>query len=250
MKFVFVKRINTTKNSIFYSLIKDNDEIIAFGRRHFGGERVINKITLDESFNIIEDNGVIFRGEDPRCFKYNNKIYILDNYLNDMHLIDYYNAKYIKINISGKNISFINHNNTLYFIHYIKPFKLYTFDVKTRNIRNIPVDDDNNWYGCEYRGGTPGYKLNDNEYYGFGHRTYMKNNILTHDIFKWTVYFEKNKLPRIHHIDIEQPSGSQNICDPTSVITINDKKYLITAESENPWFSEQDYITNVYEIIE
>ena len=93
MKFVFVKRINTIKNSIFYSLIKDNDEIIAFGRRNFGGERVINKITLDESFNIIEDNGVIFRGEDPRCFKYNNKIYILDNYLNDMYLIDYYNAE-------------------------------------------------------------------------------------------------------------------------------------------------------------
>ena len=250
MKFVFVKRIDTTKNSIFYSLIQNNNEIIAFGRRHFAGERVIKKITLDESFNIIEDNDIIFTGEDPRCFEYNNKIYVLDNYLNDMYLIDYDNIKYTKINISGKNPSFINHNNLLYFIHYIKPFELYTFDIETGAIAKIEVDDDKACYNYEYRGGTPGYKLTDNEYYGFGHRTYIQNRILKHDIFKWIVYFENNKLPRISNFDIEQPYNSQNICDPTSVIIINNKKYLITAETNLHWFCEQDYITNVYEIIE
>jgi acid phosphatase class B len=119
MKFSFIKRIDTAKNSIFYSLIKSNNVIIGFGRRHYGTERVIKKITLDENFDIIEDNNITFRGEDPRCFEYNNKIYVLDNYWNDMYLIDYDNIKYIKINISGKNISFISHNNKLYFIHYI-----------------------------------------------------------------------------------------------------------------------------------
>ena len=63
MKFSFIKRINTTKNSIFYSLIKYNNEIIAFGRRHYGPERVIKKITLDDNFDIIEDNNITFRGE-------------------------------------------------------------------------------------------------------------------------------------------------------------------------------------------
>jgi hypothetical protein len=155
----------------------------------------------------------------------------------------------MKIDISGKNISFINHNNTLYFIHYIKPFELYSFDVKTGNIEKIKVADDNLTYNYEYRGGTMGYKLNDNEYYGFGHRTYYtKNNILKHDIFEWIVHFEKNKLPRISHYDIEQPENSKNICDPTCVIEINSKKYLITAETDNPWFYDQDYLTNVYEI--
>ena len=43
MKFAYIKRINTTKNSIFYSLIKYNNEIFAFGRRHYGSERVIKK---------------------------------------------------------------------------------------------------------------------------------------------------------------------------------------------------------------
>uniref|UniRef100_A0A6C0ER97 Uncharacterized protein n=1 Tax=viral metagenome TaxID=1070528 RepID=A0A6C0ER97_9ZZZZ len=250
MKLSFIKRINTTKNSIFYSLIKKNDEIIGFGRSHYSKDRFIKKITLDNNFDIIEDNNIILKGEDPRCFEYNNKIYVLDNYLNDMYLIDYDIIKYIKINISGKNISFINHNNTLYFIHYIKPFELYTFDIENGNITKIEVNDDKSNYNCEYRGGTPGYKLNDNEYYGYGHRTYIKDNILKHDIFKWIVYFDSNKLPRILHFDIEQPDNSKNICDPTSVIEINNKKYLITAETDDPWFCEQDYITNVYEINE
>lgn len=250
MHLSFVKRINTTKNSIFYSIIKYNNEILSFGRRHYGSERIIKKIKLDEYFDIIEDNNILFRGEDPRCFLYKGKIYILDNYLDDMQLIDYETKKYIKINISGKNISFINHNNLLYFIHYIKPFHLYSFDIETGNITKIEVDDDKNTYSYEYRGGTPGYKLNDYQYYGFGHKTYMCNGIVKHDIFKWIVYFENNKLPRITHIDIAQPTNSKNICDPTSIIEIQNKKYLITAESDKIWFCEQDYTTNVYEIID
>jgi hypothetical protein len=249
MKFLFIKRIETTKNSIFYSLIKYNNEIIAFGRNHFNYQRKIKKIVLDESFNTIEDNNIFLKGEDPRCFIFNNKLYILDNYLNDMHLIEYDTQKYIKINIQGKNVSFINHNNILYFIHYIKPFELYTFDIETGNINKVMVDDDKNTYNYEYRGGTPGYKINENEYHGFGHRTYINNDVLHHDIFVWVVYFEQNKLPRISHYNVEQPSNSQNICDPTSVININNKNYLITAETSKAWFCDQDYITNVYEIL-
>lgn len=250
MKFVFIKRIDTIKNSIFYSLIKFNDKIIAFGRNHYGSERIIKNITLNENFDIVEDNNITFRGEDPRCFEFNNKIYILDNYLHDMHLIDFEDKKYTKINISGKNISFLNHNNILYFMHYIKPLELYTFDIESGNISKIEVDDDKYTYNYEYRGGTIGYKKNDTEYYGFGHKTYIHDGVLKHDVFKWVLYFENNKLPRISHYDIEQPPNSKNICDPTSIIEINNKRYLITAESDHSWFCEQDYVTNVYEIIE
>ena len=248
MKFSFVKRINTEHNSIFYSLIKKNNEIIGFGRKHYN-ENLMKIVKFNENFDIIEDNNIILEGEDPRCFNYNNKIYILNNRFSDMALIDYESKEYIKIKISGKNISFIEHDNLLYFIHYIKPFKLYTFDIKNNTITEQEVDDDNYNYNYEYRGGTPGYKLNNNTYYGFGHRTYFKNDTLIHDIFKWVVYFDK-ELPRILHFDIEQPNNSKNICDPTCVIEINNKKYLITAETDEHWFTEQDYITNVYEIKE
>lgn len=249
MKFEFIKKIDTEKDSIFYSLIHYKNEIIAFGRQSYRN-KFIKKITLDNNFVVIEDNSSRYTGEDPRCFEYNNKIYILDNYFNDMHLIEYETEKYHKINIPGKNISFINHNNILYFILFIKPFVLYTFDILSETITRVNVDDDEKCYNYEYRGGTPGYKVNENEYYGFGHRTYMKDNIMTHDIFKWIVHFEDNKLPRIEFFDIEQPPNSKNICDPTSVIEINNKKYVITAETELPWFGDQEYITNVYEIIE
>lgn len=250
MKLLFVKRINTEKNSIFYSLIRNKEQIYGFGRKHYGGERIIKKIILDESFNIVEYNNDYYRGEDPRCFTYNNKIYVLDNYCNDCHLIDIENNNYIKINISGKNLSFLVYNGILYFIHYIKPFELYTFDIENGNITKVEVNDDKKEYNYEYRGGTPGYKLSENSYYGFGHRTYVKDDKWIHDIFKWIVYFEPDKLPKIVHFDIEQPINSKNICDPTSVIEINNNKYLITAESDKAWFYEQDYITNVYQIVE
>ena len=49
-------------------------------------------------------------------------------------------------------------------------------------------------------------------------------------------------------INVEQPINSKNITDPTSVIKINNIEYLITAESKEPWFCKQEYITNVYVI--
>ena len=299
-KLSFVKRINTEHNSIFYSMIKVNNEIIGFGRKHYR-QQLIKIVKLNENFDIIEDNNITLVGEDPRCFKYNNKIYILNNCIAKMSLIDYETKESTKIEITGKNISFIEHNNKLFFIHYIKPFKLFTFNTAAESVPLLPeestklvatikemqrncveeerdvcgwklkysrhgtgigetwwscsaiteqqVDDDGEEYNYEYRGGTPGYKLDDNKYYGYGHRTYIKNNTVIHDIFKWVVYFDQ-ELPRISVFSIDQPNNSKNICDPTCVIEINNKKYLITAETDKTWFEEQDYITNVYEIIE
>ena len=37
--------------------------------------------------------------------------------------------------------------------------------------------------------------------------------------------------------------------DGIQIDEINNKKYMITAESNNTWFSNQDYVTNVYEIL-
>ena len=189
-------------------------------------------------------------GEDPRVFIFNNELYIQDNTLNDMKLINYENNTYIDIAIDGKNISFFEYNNELYFIHYIKPLHIYKFNINDNKISKIDVDDDKNDYNYEYRGGTPGYKLDNNTYFGYGHRTYEDDNILKHDIYKWVLYFEDDKPPRISHFDIEQPPESKNICDPTSILSINNTKYLITAETDTPWFRDQEYITNVYEIIE
>lgn len=253
MSFVFTKRINVTKKSIFYSLIKTNDnQILGFGRRNYNSERVIKKVVFDDKLDIIEDNNTTFRGEDPRCFTHNNKIYVLDNFLNDMYLIDYDAMKHTRIHMQGKNISFIDHENNLYFIHHMKPFKMYYLDVNNGSCTNVATGNNQTNHNNEYRGGTPGYKVSGkrNEYYGYGHRTYTSNGILKHDVYKWVVTFPSGQPPLIEYVDVEQPPNSKNICDPTSVIEISGKKYLITAETEKPWCCEQDYITNVYEITE
>ena len=204
----------------------------------------------------IEDNCVKWtKAADPRCFFHKNKLYVLNNSCTNNSLIDYNTRKHIKIKINGevggKNFTFISHSDKLYFIQWMKPFILYEFDIDKENATEVYSDYTETDY--EYRGGTPGYKYNkyqlNNEYYGFGHRTYKKNNIVTHDIFLWVLTFNKKK-PKISIIDILKPNNAKNICDPTSVIEIDNKKYLITAESEKEWFSDQDYITNVYEIVD
>ena len=245
IEFELVKRVDTPPLSIFYSMIHYKNEIFGFGRNHYWDERLINNIKLNENFDIIE-NIKKFKGEDPRCFIHKEKLYVLDNFLNDMYLIRYDDMEFIKINISGKNLSYISHNDKLYFIHYMKPFILYEHDLDTNTITHVPT-----FLGLEanheYRGGTPGYRLGTNKYYGFGHRTYWKDSILLHDVFLWIVSFE-NEFPEITIHDVIQPPNSEIICDPTCVIEINNKYYMVTAESHGIWWYEQDYITNVYEI--
>jgi len=128
LKLEFIKRINTTKNSIFYSLIRYKDEILGFARNH-NNKREIKKIKLDDNFNIIEDNCNeidLIKGEDPICFIYYNKLYILDNYIDDMYLYDYEDNKYIKLLIDGKNPSFIIHNNEIYIWNCL--INIFSFD--------------------------------------------------------------------------------------------------------------------------
>lgn len=247
MHFKFVKRLQAAENSIFYSIVQRDDKLLAIGRL-FYNQRLIKMMTLDEYFNVLDDNiPILIKGEDPRCFYHNSQLYIQDNYWNDMHIInvddDY---KSTAVNIFGKNISFISRGKRLYFIHYMAPFTLYEFEAETGEI--FPVNVYTNCENFEYRGGTPGYHLQDDVYYGFGHRTYISdNNTLLHDVFYWEVDFSYDK-PYITIYDIIQPDAFLNICDPTSVIEINHRRYLVTAESNFPWFQPQDYVTNIYEI--
>jgi len=251
VKFNFIKRLEVSNNSIFYSFILFENEILGFGRRNILNchERTIKHIKINKVFDIVEDKNIYFKGEDPRCFEYNNSIFVLDNTYNDMHLLNYNKNLYLKILIDGKNISFINHNNKVYFIHFMKPFVLYELNMRNGKAVKIDVDVDHNCEcNNEYRGGTSGFKIRDNIYIGFGHRTYVSNNILKHDIYKWEINFD-NK-PKLSIIDVDQPIYSKNICDPTSILNVNNKLYLFTAETDLPWFFDQDYINNVYEIIE
>jgi len=245
--FLFIKRIQTEPHSIFYSLVWYNDAIYCFYRKYFIG-REIKVVRMNTNFEIVDGTEELLVGSDPRCFFHNGRLYITDNKNENNKLIDYESKEYIPIQMDGKNLEYISHVGSLYLMYTMMPFVLYKVDVSTGECLPVQVAD-SDVVNNEYRGGTPGYPTNiPGIYYGFGHRTYKRNAIMTHDPFLWFVDMTGDQPSiRISHID--KPSNAQNICDPTSVIEIDGKAYLITAESEKEWFERQDYMTNVYELI-
>lgn len=247
----FHKKIEATKHSVFYALIKVNNEIFGYGRQLLyqnSGDDYIKQVKVNDSFEIIEDNNNHFTGEDPRAFYHNDKLYIVDNYFNKIKLYDNTEQKYLDIRAFGKNFSFVSHNNELYFIHVMRPFYLFKVNLETLEILECEVSTRGDCNG-EYRGGTPGYFLKDNLYYGFGHRTYWKNHLLTHDIFYWNLDFS-GELPVLKIVDVEKPETALNVCDPTSIIEVNGETFMVTAESEKDWGFQQDFTTNVYKLSE
>ena len=57
-------------------------------------------------------------------------LYVVDNYLSDVHLYNTLTNSHIKILTEGKNFSFLSYNNgILYFIHHFKKFSLLAVDV-------------------------------------------------------------------------------------------------------------------------
>jgi len=279
-----VKRIPTLKNSIFYSFVNtpEKQTIEGYGRKSWRiYHRDVLSVTLDESSLIINEyKDTPITGEDPRAFVHNGTVYVQDNYLNDCHLYNTKTKEYLKVKTKGKNLSFISHKGRLYFIYYMSPFIMYEVNMTTGDITTVDVEQDGSHNG-EYRGGTPGYKYDpilcfkavlsqqlskpsnvgnpgpnyDNIYYGFGHRVYYKDRpypegILKHDVFMWVVDFEggENGKPSLHLYDVSKPVNAKNVCDPTSVISVNNKKYMVTAESNEWWFVEQEYVTNLYEL--
>ena len=249
LSLVFVKRIDTEPQSIFYSLTWYNDAIYCFYRKFYIG-REIKVVRMNTNFEIMghgDGEEELLVGSDPRCFLHGGRLYITDNKNENNKLIDYESKQYIPLKIDGKNLEYISYEGRLYMIHTMMPFVLYEVDIQTGYIEPVSVEypgKKNN----EYRGGTPGYPTNrPGVYYGFGHRTYKVGGTMTHDPFLWYVDMTGDR-PSIRIMDIDKPRNAQPICDPTSVIEIGGKGFLITAESKKEWFSKQDYITNVYEI--
>lgn len=240
------KTIDKTDASIFYSIIKYNNIIYCFRRKYLDmTKRVIDVLIMDNNLNIKSYSSYKYRGEDPRSFIHNKVLYLVDNYYNDNHLINVNNNKYLKLKIDGKNLTFISHNDKIFVIYRMKPFILYEMSLLNGDFTKII--EDRTECNDEYRGGTPGYYKTENIYYGFGHRTHYIKNKLIHDIFMWEL--DLNSGPKLKITDIEKPTIAKNICDPVSIIEIDNIKYLITAESDLPWFEKQEYITNCYKIV-
>jgi hypothetical protein len=240
----WIRCIRVPRHSVFYSFTPD---LRGFGRSHYAEHSTIS-VRLNSEMTEVRPGETVspIKCEDPRCFEHQGKLYVVDNrFLGDernrLYCVE--DNTYRSLDLEGKNLSYISHRDTLYVIHRFCPFHLYSLDVAMG--RSCPVfidtDGEEDW---EYRGGTPGYPdARAGVYHGFGHRTHLKGETTMHDIFVWTLHLE-GKI-RIEMEQVPSPPEARNISDPTCVLH---GKYLVTAESDQPWFTDQVYVTNLYEI--
>ena len=199
---------------------------------------------MDAEFNIKEFSQDELKGEDPRTFIHNGDVYVTDNYYSDMYITNIRTSKRTRLDVSGKNPTFISYKGNLYFFHHMMPLTIYKINVENGELEKINVPNPGNMNG-EYRGGPPGYQIGEHNFYGYGHRTYIHNGLI-HDPFRWDFDFETMCLKITL---VKKPESAKNIMDPTSIVEINGKRYMMTAESDKAWNCEQEYITNVYQLL-
>ena len=243
------KIITTNKHSIFYSYIDNNNEIIGFYREKYNNNFIgLCKFNINTFENTYMDYK--FMGEDPRSFYHNNKLYIVDNTLNKTKLINIdletYNPIYYPVSILGKNITFFSYKNILYAIKWFMPLIIYKCENLEENkwivIYNKEFNNESD-INNEYRGGTPGY-IHNNIIYGLGHKTIIKDKVI-HIPFIWKLNIDNYNLV-IQNITSDH--FINNIIDPTSILKIDNNYFMISAESMEPWFQDQNYITKIYNI--
>ncbi len=244
-----IGRIATPPLSVFFSFLSDGN---GYGRTRYDS-RTSEPVRLNEAMTAVTrvSDSATLDCEDPRCFKHGGKTFVADNRWlplegewgsrNRLYCVE--EKRYIPLGLDGKNFTYVSHSGNLYLIYRFAPLQLYTVDLLAGKCDRVPTDPiySEDW---EYRGGTPGYPTEKpGVYRGFGHRTYLRDDELIHDLFAWEVTLEDKISVDITSVVATPPP--LKISDPTCILK---DKYLVTAESELPWFTDQEYVTNLYEI--
>lgn len=272
---------HTLPMSVFYSFTNDvqTRDVLGMARIRYDKHQLVRvRLARDYTVEYIDEythettppQGSVILGEDPRAFVHQGRILVLDNTLNDNHLIPFDNptSQRVRLHREGKNGCMISRGDELLLLDLTNS-KLFEVDVLTGALAEssftIPkpeyfvqrlqdrhpgrADDKHDIVKSEYRGGTPGYEILPGTYAGFGHRTYTRDSVLTHDIFHWIL-----SLPSKPHADacglkifeMIQPPQSSVITDPTCIFRMDGKTCMVTAESDKPWFQDQPYMNRVY----
>lgn len=248
--------INVPMYSCWYSFIRHKDKYIGFGRSQVTGDWTVrhplNYAELDtNTWTLASCTTTNIIGEDPRIFHHKGDLYFVDNYVNSVKLFNYDKKTVVPIHLPGKNFTWISRDDKLYAIYTMLPLVMVEVNPETGVIKKFHAEEGNSDY-ILYRGGTPGYKLGETTYYGFGHMTYAQavpGHPSSYDPFLWIFDFATKKI-RI--VAMDKPSPSR-VIQPTCVI---DDKYLVTAESMDLWggpttpenWKSNGYATRVYKL--
>jgi hypothetical protein len=252
----FVSTIPTAKKSIFYSLKPEPNEATglyeAYYRTRFDSMSIGKCHIAPRFWRIVFDEGHVASGDDPRFVSHGENSFVQDNTWGNSRLLDvddHYKA--YRLPSDGKNLTIVPAGNPLYCLEWMKPLRVMMLpDPITKGydgawVRKISRSDG---VDLSFRGGTPGYETTEKGIFlGMGHKTSEIRGRVVHRSFFWRLDTRRWKLTT-HDLDVDG-LFTNAIVDPTSVLQYDGRFYVITAESQNPWFTEmQDYVTNIYEI--
>ena len=244
-----IATLNTLPNATFYSVFWDSgsSSYKACYRARYD-RRTIDFASVDvDNWKVTEPktSDPSMFGEDPRVFVYKGKTYVLDNYINDTHFIDFESKRSYKVNISGKNLTVLVKDDELFVVQWFAPLTVHKCVDFERQIYVLhhsaqePRDQ-------SLRGGTPGvWDVDRDTFWGLGHKTFFdERRVLKHIPFYWEISSSWEVNIKV----LDDLSWGNNIVDPTCLVCKDREWYLLTAESMQHWFLDQDYDTNVYRL--
>jgi hypothetical protein len=242
MLFRFEREIKLPDNGIFLSVLPDERAYYRKDHQLIG----LSRGRLTEDWELVTDSGWEKPGwEDPRVFHWNGRDYLANNLLDGVAICDLQTGQETPVGLKGKNFSFLP-GDDLTFIRWFSPLEIHQLDAgTTRPLIKRRWPDFRMSLPDSWRGGTPGTRIEDGLYAGFGHRTLDLASGLRHDPFVWRLDLRGRRC-RLDARVVELPDRWA-LCDPTCVLERGGRTYLITAQSPLAWFSEQPLRTAVYE---
>lgn len=237
------------RHAVFCSCVSaKHDGYTCYYRRHAHlGNRLAQKILLDDNFNIRAYGNNTIIAEDPRLFKWGDQIVAFDNFLDDMHLVWEDNRR-VRVPLRGKNLSPMPISDTEIAFVDIQDAQRHVCGLVSGRLQCQRPDrlrQHNKPQHCSPRGGTAAMLFGATTW-GVGHCTFTRNPV-SHSIVSWAL-----DNGAIWYNVYRPPHPSSQIIDATSVVNKSGVLHLITAESTNVWFAPWDnqlYSNRVYRLL-
>jgi hypothetical protein len=229
---IFVSRVDTQK-CVYRSVPVQNSDI-------YVGELTDLSTTLQFKHNLC-------KGEDPRVVLTRGKVFVLDNTLNQCRLINLDDSKETySVPLKGKNFVFLPSEDELYVVEWLAPLCIHR--VVSFGFDSLVLDKV--FQGTErsrpdLRGGTNVCEVSKHKWIGLGHRTHYTPR-LTHDPFYYVIEKKVDSFSiQISKINVNDRPA---IFDPCCLYKTDDHWFVVSAESELPWYKHQNLKTRLYEL--
>jgi hypothetical protein len=234
--------------SIFYSMRKMEgmNVLESYYRLRYDWRALGRCYVSPDTWRVIKwSDGPVTVGEDPRMFHHGGKTYVLDNsWAASALMCPDEGFRRIGLPSNGKNYTLISHGSSVLCVEWFRPLRVHECTDLEKGEWKLKIMRDSD-SDISFRGGTVGYLCKEaGIYFGFGHKTDIGESV-RHVPYLWIL--DANKWTITTKI-IDAPCFANAIVDPTSLVMHDGKLFMVTAESQLPWFQPQDYHTRIYSV--